>query len=102
MEFVTSLHIEKITWQFLELLSYTGKNYWSHKLKHLQHSQHGFLKSRSSLTNLISFYNKVTRSVNEGKSVDVYLDFSKAFHNISHSFLLDKLAAHGVGGHTLH
>ncbi|KAK4822040.1 hypothetical protein QYF61_006953 [Mycteria americana] len=43
-------------------------------------SQHGFRKGRSCLTNLISFYDKVIRLMDEGKAVDVvYLDFSKAF-----------------------
>ncbi|PKU44720.1 rna-directed dna polymerase from mobile element jockey-like [Limosa lapponica baueri] len=44
----------------------------------IMHSQHGFMKGRSCLTNLISFYDKVTRLVAEGKAVDiVYLDFSR-------------------------
>ncbi|KAK4817414.1 hypothetical protein QYF61_013481 [Mycteria americana] len=65
-------------------------------------SQHGFRKGRSCLTNLISYYNKVTRLMDEGKAVDVfYLDFRKAFDTVSHSILLEKLAAHGLDGCTL-
>ncbi|KAK4832283.1 LOW QUALITY PROTEIN: hypothetical protein QYF61_021682 [Mycteria americana] len=59
--------------------------------------QHRFVKGRSCLTNLISFYDKVTCLVDEGKAVDViYLDFRKAFNVVSHSILLEKTSAHGL------
>ncbi|NXM61588.1 RTXE polymerase, partial [Illadopsis cleaveri] len=49
-------------------------------------SQHGFRRGRSCLTNLITFYDQVTRLLDAGKAVDVvYLDFSKAFDTVSHS-----------------
>jgi len=67
----------------------------------IQLNQHGFMKGRSCLTNLI-FYNRVTRLVDEGKAVDVfYLDFGKAFDTVPHSNLLEKLAVCGLDGCTL-
>ena len=52
-------------------------------------SQHGLVNGRSCLTKLISFYDKVTHLVDEGKAVDVvYLDFNKAFDTAPHNILV--------------
>ena len=60
-------------------------------------SQHGFTKGKSCLTNLIAFYEEVTRWVDDGKAVDVvYLDFSGAFDTVSHSILPAKLRKCGL------
>lgn len=61
----------------------------------IKSSQHAFMKGKSCLNNLI-FYNKMTHLV-EGKAVCVvYLDFSRAFNTVSHSILLETLAADGL------
>jgi len=57
------------------------------------------MKGGSCLTNLTSFYDQMTRLVDEGKAV--YLGFSKAFDTVPHSILLEKLAAHGLDECTL-
>ncbi|RMC06346.1 hypothetical protein DUI87_15778 [Hirundo rustica rustica] len=65
-------------------------------------SQHGFRRGTLCLTNLISFYDQVTHLVDAGRAVDVvYLDFNRAFDTVSHSTLLDKLAARGLDRSTL-
>ena len=69
-------------------------------LKHrlINHSQHGFLKARSCLTNLLCFFEEITKWVDEGSPVDIiYLDFQKAFDKVPHQRLILKLKSHGMG-----
>jgi len=48
-------------------------------------SQHGFRSGKSCLNNLLTFLDEVTRSVEEGHSVDViYLDFAEVFDKVPH------------------
>ena len=50
------------------------------KFKLINTSQHGFLKARSCLTNLVCFFKEITKWVDEGSPVDIiYLDFQKTF-----------------------
>ena len=67
-----------------------------HKL--INPSQHGFLKARSCLTNLLCFFEEITKWVDEWSPVDViYLDFQKAFDKVPHQRLILKLKSHGMG-----
>ena len=44
----------------------------------INNSQHGFIKGRSCLTNLLTFLDKVTGSLDSGENVDiVFLDLLK-------------------------
>lgn len=48
------------------------------------------MKRKSYVTDLISFYAKITYLVDEGKVVGVvFLDFAKVFDTVPHSILLD-------------
>ena len=63
-----------------------------------RHRQHGFLKARSCLTNLLCFFEEITKWVDEGSPVDIiYLDFQKAFDKVPHQRLILKLKSHGMG-----
>ena len=48
-------------------------------------NQHGFMKSKSTNTQLVDFYNNVYKLEDNGKQVDVaYLDSKKALDSVPH------------------
>ena len=60
--------------------------------------QHGFIKARSCLTNILCFLEEITNWVDDGSPVDVvYVDFQKDFNKVLNQiFFLLKLKAHGI------
>lgn len=65
-------------------------------------NQHGFLKGRSTVSNLILFDDYITNAMESGGRVDViYTDYSKCFDRIDHKLLIAKLELIGVRGDLL-
>uniref|UniRef100_A0A803JL20 Reverse transcriptase domain-containing protein n=1 Tax=Xenopus tropicalis TaxID=8364 RepID=A0A803JL20_XENTR len=59
--------------------------------------QHGFMRNRSCQTNLITFYEEVSKELNAGMALDViYLDFAKVFDTVPHRRLMIKLRNIGL------
>jgi hypothetical protein len=56
-------------------------------------NQHGFMKNRSTITNLLEYASFVLNSIEDGNQVDsIYTDFSKAFDRVRHQLLLNKIS----------
>lgn len=54
--------------------------------------QHGFVPHRSATTNLLCYTNVLFREIESRNQVDsVYIDFSKAFDTVPHSYAVEKL-----------
>ncbi len=64
--------------------------------------QHGFIKGRSTVTQLLLVYHSILDTLADGQEVDaIHLDLSKAFDLVSHRLLLDKLKCYGINGQLL-
>ena len=62
-------------------------------------NQHGFRRSRSCLTQLLSHFEDVLLGMVDGSDVDaIYLDYAKAFDKVDHHLLLKKLERYGFHG----
>jgi hypothetical protein len=63
----------------------------------LHPSQHGFIKSKSTATNLVTYLNSIKASVSsQGQTDTIYFDLSQDFDKVSHTLLLHKLNSYGL------
>ena len=68
----------------------------------ISNKQHGFRPGRSTSSNLITTWEKITDWADENKGVSIiYTDFRKAFDNVPKELLLMKLEHYGVRGKNL-
>ena len=64
--------------------------------------QHGFVKGKSCLSNLLETMDSVMELIEEGIPVDIlYFDFKKAFDRVPHNRLILKLQGLGIDGKVL-
>ena len=63
--------------------------------------QFGFIKSRSTVLQLLNVIDSWTKALDRRESLDVYLDFTKAFDTVPHKRLIGKCKLYGIEYYTL-
>ena len=82
-----SLILERIIFNFL----------YPKVLKLIHRKQHGFMKARSTVTQMISYLDLVYRAMDSNTpTLSIYFDVQKAFDSVPHHLLLSKLKLFGL------
>lgn len=64
----------------------------------IKDNQHGFVRKRSTLTNLATYTDYIANALDGGGEVHaIYTDFAKAFDSVDFAILLRKLNSFGIG-----
>ena len=72
---------------------------YSHVSQSITSLQHGFMRSRSCSSKLLSVLHSIGEALDKNKQTDIlYLDFAKAFDTVDHVILIEKLKWYGVTG----
>ena len=76
---------------------------YPHIKNSISNQQHGFMKGRSTTTNLICSTQYISESIDMQVQTDViYFDFSKAFDSLNHNILIRKLSNMGISKDLTH
>lgn len=84
--------------------SFVKEKLMSHMSKEnlLSNKQYGFIKGRSTVTQLLNYLDKCIEKTVKGDAVDaIYFDFAKAFDTVPHRRLIGKLRSYGISGNIL-
>ena len=74
----------------------------NHVSSQLHNLQFGFLRGRSTTSQLLQVLHEIGKSLDQRIQTDIlYLDFSKAFDKVDHKLLLKKLSNFGICGNLL-
>ena len=88
--------MEKLVREQLQLVCHLERN------NLISEVQHGCVKGRSCVTQLLDVLDLWTGTLDDGGSVDViFMDFQKAFDSVPHRRLVSKIMAHGITGRVL-
>ena len=98
---------EFVNYRPISLLSLVSKidercvfaHFYSFIASNIYPLQHGFVKGRSTITQLLDTVHRITSAIDQGVQTDVaFLDFSKAFDSVLHPHLISKRDQIGIKG----